>query len=153
MKSGIGASERRDRDFEATDAERVWRERTEALERDPDWRAFRERCYPETGRPAPGALPAGVERLRAAAERGHAWAQHRLATELHAGRGRLGLAEDAAEAATWYAAAAGNGHPAAVMHLAMLYVAHPEVPRVHDGAGQYLDTLLRAGGGASVPAE
>lgn len=136
---------------EATDAERAWRTQEEAWASGPDWQAFAEFCYLGTGRPTPKALKEGIAHLRAAAERGHILAQHWLATELHMGQGRLGLAEDAAEAAAWYAVAARNGHPAAVMHLAMLYAAHPEAPREHDAARQYLDALLRRTG-ASVPA-
>ena len=143
MKPGIHTSQWREYSFEATAAERAWLAREEALERDPNWRTFLELCFPETGRAEPDVLRAGVGHLQVAAECGHALAQHRLAMELHTGKGRLGLAENAAMAATWYAAAADNGHPAAVMHLAMLYAAHPEVPREHAGAGEYLDAFLR----------
>lgn len=120
-------AEWRDGYGEATPAEQAWADQEIAWASDPDWQAFQTLCYPESKAPSPAEVQAGVQRLVAAAERGHARAQHQLATELHLGQGRLGVGEDLPEAATWYAKAARNGHPLAYLHLRMLRAAHPEV--------------------------
>ena len=114
-------------DLEAATAERAWAAQEAAWTADPDWRKFLELCYPHPGPPTAEALHTGVRRLKAVAARGHALAAHQLATELHVGRGRLGLAEDPSQATRWYTQAIRQGHPLAAQHLRMLHAAHPEL--------------------------
>jgi len=141
----IGDTERYEHCDEATEEECAAYAADRALAVDADWQAFRRLCRAPDGksRPGPERVAEGVRHLRTAARHGHRLAQYRLAEELSWGDGSLGLALDAAEAVAWYAAAADNGHPAAVMHLAMLYAVRPDVPREHAGAKEYLDAFLR----------
>ena len=127
--------------LEATPTEWATQVQTDELQADPDWQVFQESCYREEGKPGPRQLQKGVKHLVKAAQRGHVFAQYQMATELHVGRGRLGIQEDVRTAALWYAEAANNGYPGAVMCLAMLYAAHPEVPRKHIEACRYLPPL------------
>ena len=72
-------------------------------------------------------LRKGVQHLIAAARRGHAPAQCRLATELHLGEGRLGIKLDIRKAASWYREAAINGDPIALQSLVILKATNPEI--------------------------
>ena len=113
--------------LEATRAERARQERETAWEADPDWQAFRRLCYSDTETPDAAAIRKGVNHLIAAARRGHAPAQCRLATELHLGEGRLGIKPDIYKAAAWYRSAAKHGDPIALQSLVVLAFAHPEL--------------------------
>ena len=112
--------------LEATQAERARQAREEVWEADPDWRAFQRLCYTDTGMPYAEAIREGVQHLIVAAQRGHAPAQCRLATELHLGEGRLGIKPDIHKAVAWYRAAAKNGDPIALQSLVVLEFTHPE---------------------------
>ena len=112
--------------LEATRAERGLQAREEAWEADPDWQTFQRLCFSDTGTPDAVAIQKGVNHLIAAAQRGHAPAQYRLATELHLGEGRLGIKPDVHKAAAWYRSAAKNGDPIALQSLVVLAVTHPE---------------------------
>ena len=113
--------------LEATRAERARQERETAWEADSDWQAFRRLCYSDNGTPDAAAIRKGVNHLIAAARRGHAPAQCRLATELHLGEGRLGIKPDIHMAAAWYREAAKNGDPIALQSLVVLGVTHPDI--------------------------
>ena len=113
--------------LEATRAERARQSREAEWEADPDWQAFQAQCYSDTETPDAAALRKGVNHLIAAAQRGHAPAQCRLATELHLGAGRLGIKPDIGKAVGWYRAAAKHGDPIALQSLVVLKVTHPEV--------------------------
>ena len=106
----------------ATRAERDRQEREAAWESDPDWQAFRRLCYPDTGTPGAADIKKGVRHLTAAAQRDHASAQCRLATELHLGEGRLGIKPDIHKAVAWYRLAAKGGDPVALQSLVVLGV-------------------------------
>ena len=112
--------------LEATRAERARQAREAEWEADPDWQAFQALCYSDTGTPDAAALRKGVNHLIAAAQRGHAPAQCRLATELHLGAGRLGIKPDIGKAVGWYRAAAKHEDPIALQSLVILEVTHPE---------------------------
>ena len=112
--------------LEATRAERARRAREAEWEADPDWQAFRRLCYSDTWAPDAAAIRKGVNHLIAAAQRDHAPAQCRLATELHLGDGRLGIKPDIYKAAAWYRSAAKNGDPIALQSLVVLAVTHPQ---------------------------
>lgn len=99
---------------EATRAERARQSREAEWEADPDWQAFQRLCYSDTEIPDAEAIKKGVQYLIAAAQRGHAPAQCRLATELHLGEGRLGIRPDIGKAAAWYRLAANSGDPVAL---------------------------------------
>ena len=123
--------------LESTRAERAWQAREEVWDSDPDWQAFRRLCYSDTGTPDAEAIRKGVQHLIAAARRGHAPAQCRLATELHLGEGRLGIETDIRKAVTWYRAAAKNGDPIALQSLVVLKMTHPDiVKQVYDSVNQ-----------------
>ena len=112
--------------LEATRAERARQEREATWEADPDWHAFRALCYSDTETPDAEAIRKGVNHLIAAAQRGHAPAQCRLATELHLGEGRLGIKPDIRKAVAWYRAAAKNGDPIALQSLVVLEITNSE---------------------------
>ena len=112
--------------LEATRAERTRQAREAGWDADPDWQAFQRLCYSDTGTPDAAAIRKGVNHLIAAARRGHAPAQCRLATELHLGEGRLGIKPDIGKAAAWYRLAASKGDPIALQSLVVLGVTHPE---------------------------
>ena len=112
--------------LEATQAERARQAREAEWEADTDWQAFRRLCYSDTGAPDAAAIRKGVNHLIAAAQRDHAPAQCRLATELHLGEGRLGIKPDIGKAVAWYRSAAENGDPIALQSLVILKVTHPE---------------------------
>ena len=111
---------------EATRAERARQAREAEWEADPDWQAFQSLCYSDTEMPDAAAIRKGVNQLIAAAQRDHAPAQCRLATELHLGEGRLGIKPNIGKAAAWYRLAAGKGDPIALQSLVVLGVTHPE---------------------------
>ena len=113
--------------LEATRAERARQAREAEWEADPDWHAFRTLCYSDTGAPDAAAIRKGVNHLIAAARRGHAPAQCRLATELHLGEGRLGIKPDIHKAAAWYREAAKHGDPIALQSLVVLKFTHPQI--------------------------
>ena len=112
--------------LEATRAERARQTREAKWEADPDWQAFQRLCYSDTGTPDAATIRKGVNQLIAAAQRGHAPAQCRLATELHLGEGRLGIKPDICNAAAWYRLAAKHGDPIALQSLVVLATTHPE---------------------------
>ena len=112
--------------LEATQAERVRQAQEATWEADPDWQAFQRLCYSDTETPDAVAIRKGVNHLIAAAQRDHAPAQCRLATELHLGEGRLGIKPDIRKAVAWYRAAAKNGDPVALQSIVVLAVTHPE---------------------------
>ena len=112
--------------LEATRAERARQAREAKWEADPDWQAFRRLCYSDTEASDAAAIRKGVNHLIAAAQRDHAPAQCRLATELHLGEGRLGIKPDVHKAAAWYRAAAKHGDPIALQSLVVLAVTHPQ---------------------------
>ena len=114
-------------ELEATQAERVRQAQEATWEADPDWQAFQRLCYSDTETPDAASIRKGVNHLIAAAQRGHAPAQYRLATELHLGEGRLGIKTDIRKAVAWYRAAAENGDPIALQSLIVLAVTHPEI--------------------------
>ena len=113
-------------DLEATRAERALQAREAAWDSDPDWLAFQGLCYSDTEAPDTEAIRKGVNHLIVAAQRGHAPAQCRLATELHLGEGRLGIKPDIDKAVAWYRAAAENGDPIALQSLVVLKTTHPD---------------------------
>ena len=113
--------------LEATQAERARKALEAAWETDPDWQAFQRLCYSDTGTPDEVAIRKGAKHLIAAAQRGHASAQCRLATELHLGEGRLGIKSDIRKAVIWYRLAAKNGSPIALQSLVVLKVTHPDM--------------------------
>ena len=113
-------------ELESTQGERARQEQETAWETDPDWQAFQRLCYSDTESPDTAAIRKGVSHLIAAAQRDHAPAQCRLATELHLGEGRLGFKPDIRKAALWYRLAAKNGDPIALQSLVVLAVTHPE---------------------------
>ena len=113
-------------ELEATQGERARQAQETAWDSDPDWHAFRTLCYSDTKTPDAEAIRKGVQHLIAAAQRGHAPAQCRLATELHLGRGRLGIKPDIGKAAPWYRLAARNGDPIALQSLVVLKATHPD---------------------------
>ena len=79
--------------LEATRAERARQAREAGWDADPDWQAFQALCYSDTETPDAAALRKGVNHLIAAAQRDHAPAQCRLATELHLGRDGWGSSQ------------------------------------------------------------
>ena len=113
--------------LEATRAERVRQAREAKWEADPDWQAFRRLCYSDAEAPDAAAIRKGVNHLIVAAQRGHAPAQCRLATEFHLGEGRLGIKPDVHKAAAWYRSAAKLGDAIALQSLVVLKVTHPVV--------------------------
>ena len=113
--------------LEATRAERALQSREAEWEANPDWQAFQRLCYSDTVAPDSAAIRKGVNYLIAAAQRGHAPAQCRLATELHLGEGRLGIKPDIRKAVGWYRSAAKHGDPVALQSLVVLTVTHPEI--------------------------
>ena len=113
--------------LEATQAERARQAREAEWEADPDWQAFLSLCYSDTETPDAAAIRKGVNHLIAAAQRDHAPAQCRLATELHLGEGRLGIKPDVHKAAAWYRLAAKGGDPIALQSLVVLRFTHPEI--------------------------
>ena len=113
--------------LEATRAERARLAREAAWASDPDWQAFQRLCYSDTETPDAEAVRKGVQYLIAAARRGHAPAQCRLATELHLGEGRLGIKPDIRKAAAWYRLAASKGDPIAHQSLVVLEFTHPQI--------------------------
>ena len=113
--------------LEATRAERTRQSREAKWEADPDWQAFLALCYSDTGTPDSAAIRKGVNHLIAAAQRDHAPAQCRLATELHLGEGRFGIKPDVRKAVTWYRLAAKNGDPIALQSLVVLATTHHEL--------------------------
>ena len=119
--------------LEATRSERARQEREAAWETDSDWQAFRRLCYSDTETPDAAAIRKGVQNLIAAARRGHAPAQCRLATELHLGEGRLGIKPDIHKAAAWYREAAKNGDPIALQSLVVLAATHPVIREQEKG--------------------
>ena len=113
--------------LEATRAERAQQMREAKWEADSDWQAFRRLCYSDTRTPDAAAIRKGVNHLITAAQRGHAPAQCRLATELHLGEGRLGIKPDIGNAIAWYRSAAKHGDPIALQSLVVLAVTHSSV--------------------------
>ena len=113
--------------MEATQAERARQAREAEWEADTDWQAFRTLCYSDTETPDAVAIRKGVNHLIAAAQRDHAPAQCRLATELHLGEGRLGIKPDVRKAVAWYRAAVENGDAIAFQSLVVLRFTHPEI--------------------------
>ena len=121
--------------LEATRAEIDRQAREAAWDSDPDWQAFQRLCYSDTETPGAEAIRKGVNHLIAVAQRGHAPAQCRLATELHLGEGRLGIKPDIHKAVAWYRLAAKNGDPIALQSLVVLAVTHPEIRVQENEAG------------------
>ena len=113
--------------LEATHAERDRQAREAEWGADPDWQAFQALCYSDTETPDAAAIRKAVNHLIAAAQRDHAPAQCRLATELHLGEGRLGIKPDIPKAVAWYRSAAKQGDPIALQSLVVLKAAYPEV--------------------------
>lgn len=113
--------------LEATQAERARHAQDVAWETDPDWQAFQRLFYSDTKSLDAADIKEGVNHLIAAAHRGHAPAQCRLATELHLGEGRLGIRMDICKAVAWYQEAAKNGDPIALQSLVVLGVTHPDL--------------------------
>ena len=111
----------------ATRAERARLARKAAWASDPDWQAFQRLCYSDTETPDAEATRKGIQHLIAAAGRGHASAQCRLATELHLGEGRLGIKLDIRKAVAWYRLAASKGDPIAHQSLVVLEFTHPQI--------------------------
>ena len=112
--------------LEATRAERARQAREAEWEADPDWQAFLRLCYSDKETPDAASIRKGVNHLITAAQKGHAPAQCRLATELHLGEGRLGIKPDVHKAVDWYRLAAMNGDPIALQSLVVLKATHPE---------------------------
>ena len=112
--------------LEATQAERDRKDLETAWDSDLDWQAFQRLCYSDTETPDAMATRKGVQHLIAAAQRGHAPAQCRLATELHLGEGRLGIKPDIRKAVVWYRLAAKSGDAIAIQSLVVLEVTHPQ---------------------------
>ena len=112
--------------LESTQAERARQAQEAKWEADPDWQAFQRLCYSDTEAPDAAAIRKGVNHLIAAAQRDHAPAQCRLATELHLGEGRLGIKPDVHKAVAWYRLAAKNGDPIALQSLVVLKTTHPD---------------------------
>ena len=112
--------------LEATRAERARQAREAEWKADPDWQAFLRLCYSDKETPDAAAIRKGINHLIAAAQRDHAPAQCRLATELHLGEGRLGIKQDIRTAVAWYRLAAKHGDPIALQSLVILKVTHPE---------------------------
>ena len=113
--------------LEATQAERARQAQEAEWEADPDWQAFLALCYSDTGTPDAADIKKGVQHLIAAAQRDHAPAQCRLATELHLGEGRLGIKPDVRKATAWYRLAAKHGDPIALQSLVVLGATHSEI--------------------------
>ena len=113
--------------LEATRAEIARQAQETEWEADPDWQAFQRLCYSDTETPDAAAIRKGVQHLIAAARRGHAPAQCRLATELHLGEGRLGIKPDIRKAVAWYREAAKICDPIAIQALVVLAVTHPHI--------------------------
>ena len=113
--------------LETTRAERARQSREAEWEADPDWQAFQRLCYSDTEIPDAEGIKKGVQHLIAAAQRDHAPAQCRLATELHLGEGRLGIKPDIGKAVGWYRSAAKYGDPIALQSLVVLKTTHPEI--------------------------
>ena len=84
-------------------------------------------CYSDTETPDAATIRKGVSHLIAAARRGHAPAQCRLATELHLGERWLSIKPDIRKAVAWYRAAAKQGDPIALQSLVVLAVTHPDM--------------------------
>ena len=122
--------------LEATRAERDRQAREADWEADPDWQAFQRLCYPDTETPDAESTRKGAQHLIAAARRGHAPAQCRLATELHLGEERLGIKPDIRKAAAWYRAAAKNGDPVALQSLVVLETVHPALRAQENDPGR-----------------
>ena len=120
-------------ELEATHAERAWKSQEAAWEADPDWQAFQRLCYSDTETPDEAAIRKGVQHLIVAAQRGHAPAQCRLATELHLGEGRLGIKPEIRKAVAWYRLAAQHGDPIAFQSLVVLEVTHPDIMKEESG--------------------
>ena len=118
--------------LEATHAERGRQVREAYWDSDPDWRAFQVLYYSDTGTPDAVAIRKGVNHLIAAAQRGHAPAQCRLATELHLGEGRLGIKPDISKAVAWYQAAVKHGDPIALQSLVVLAITHSSIKELED---------------------
>ena len=112
--------------LEATQSERARQAREATWDSDPDWQTFLRLCYSDTEAPDAATIRKGVNHLIAAAQRDHAPAQCRLATELHLGEGRLGIKPEIHKAAAWYRLAAKNGDPIALQSLVVLAVTHPQ---------------------------
>ena len=115
--------------LEATQAERARQAQAAAWDSDPDWQAFQALCYSDTETPDAAAIREGMKHLIAAARRGHAPAQCRLATELHLGEGRLGIQPNIHKAAAWFQLASKNGDPVAHQSLVVLAVTHPDITK------------------------
>ena len=113
--------------LEATQAERAQMVQEAAWEKDPDWQAFQALCFSDTEVPNNEAIRNGVLHLIAAAQRGHAPAQCRLATELYLGEGRFGIQPDVRKAVAWYRAAAKYGDPIALQSLVVLGAMHQDL--------------------------
>ena len=118
--------------LESTRAERARQAREAEWDAEPDWQAFQRLCYSDTEIPDAADIKNGVQHLIAAAQRGHAPAQCRLATELHLGEGRLGIKPDVRKAVGWYRSAAKHGDAIALQSLIVLKVTHPEVMTVSE---------------------
>ncbi len=114
-------------DLEATRAERARKAQEAVWDADPDWQAFQTVCYSDTEAPDEAAIRQGVQHLITAAQRDHAPAQCRLATELHLGEGRLGIKPDIRKALDWYRLAAKSGDPIALQSLVVIKATHPEI--------------------------
>ena len=113
--------------LEATRAERARQAQEAEWGADSDWQAFQSLCYSDTEAPEAATIRKGVNHLIAAAQRDHAPAQCRLATELHLGEGRLGIKPDIYKAAAWYRLAAKHGDPIARQSLVVLEATHPNM--------------------------
>ena len=122
--------------LESTRAERTRQVREAEWEADPDWQAFQRLCYSDTETPDAEAVRKGVQHLIAAARRGHAPAQCRLATELHLGEGRLGIKPDIRKAVAWYRLAAKQGDPIALQSLVVLETVHPDLQVQENDSGR-----------------
>ena len=121
-------------DLEATRTERARKAQEAAWDTDPDWQAFLTLCYSDTEAPDVAAIRQGVQHLMTAAQRDHAPAQCRLATELHLGEGRLGIKPDIRKALAWYRLAAKHGDPIALQSLTVLAVTHPDLMKQESDA-------------------
>ena len=112
--------------LEATTAERRLLSKEALWEQDKDWQVFRTLCYPDPGPPTEEDVRQGLQHLYAAAARGNAVAQCRLASMLCVGHGPVRLPQDLHRSASLYQAAVKSGHPTAAWHLAVLKMTYPE---------------------------
>lgn len=83
-----------------------------------------------------------VEKMKAAAMQGHAFAQHALAVMYYVGNG---VPKNLAEAIKWYQKAAEQGYAKAQFNLGVLYFRGDEVPQDHMMAFDWLQKAAEQG--------